>query len=300
MFVAALVALAAEILWAINTARLAKKQTLNVGFALPATIAFAVFHSCWWMSYPKSKESIIIYLVGAIASVAFLFGVAFATTGCMKLTNQGELCINKDNKVFQVIKRLPLNFDGKSLCSISWLAAILIFVLPVVMSAIGVAAAIITLVVCAWTFQNPWEYYKEIMQLKGWPDTEMRLYQKSPLKGFYVSPLPYLTVLGVLGGLVFMIIVCLPVLAGIGAVLLVSYLIGTLLALLAIKRWQSLTKEKQQAHGKIVNEVYENLSGDSEAPVMRSMYVWVVFWQVFKHKFCPKLKYCDKEEMRNY
>lgn len=296
LFHVAWFALAFEILWAINTARLAKKQEVIGPMGVPATLAFIAFHTCWWMSEARNPQSIAMYVIGAIASVAFMFGTAFITTGCMKLTDCGELCINKDNKAFQLISRLPIKFDGKSLCSISWLAAVCIFLLLPVMSAIGIITAAITIVVCLWTFQNPWPYYKETLKLEGWPETEMNTFKRGPLVGFYISPVPYLTVLAIIGGILYMIAIAMPTIVGIVGVFLVIYLLGLIAAAVIINKWKSMTTEAKEENDYDLRYSINKLVNETSS-VSRSLTSWSVFWQVFKQKFCPRLKYCNKDEM---
>ena len=293
MFYVAWIALAFEIIWAINTARLAKKQELLSPMVAPAAIAFTLFHVCWWISAFKPGENIFAYVIGSLASMAFLFGTSFVTTGCMKLTDKGELCINKDNKAFKIVSKLPIKFDGRSLCSISWLAAICIFLLPIIMSVFAVVLAAVTLVICAWTFQNPWEYYKEIIKLEGWPETRV----ERAKNGWWVSPTPYMAGIALVVGILVMIVKYLPIVAISVTSVLAVWALLLLLSGIALKKWAQMAPEQQN---QVDKKVYYAMTELQDEPNLRPINIWVVFWQVFKQKFCPSIKYCDEDEMRYY
>lgn len=293
MFYVAWIALAFEIIWAINTARLAKKQELISPMVAPAAIAFALFHSCWWMSTFKPGENIFAYVIGSIASVAFLFGTSFVTTGCMKLSEKGELCINKDNKVFKLVSKLPVKFDGRSLCSISWAAALCIFLLPVIMSVFAVVLAAITTVVCLWTFQNPWNYYKDILKLEGWPETRIRRNKR----GWWISPTPYIAGAIIITAIVNAALTYLPAVAMTVAIALLVYAFILLVTALILRKWESMAPEQLE---KVDKNVFYAVTELKDEPQLRVINIWVVFWQVFKQKFCPPIKYCDEDEMPYY
>lgn len=293
MFYVAWIALALEIIWAVNTARLAKKQELISPMVAPAAIAFTLFHACWWISAFKPGENIFAYVIGSIASVAFLFGTSFVTTGCMKLSEKGELCINKDNKVFKVVSKLPIKFDGKSICSISWAAALCIFLLPVIMAAFAVVLAAITTVVCLWTFQNPWNYYKEILKLGGWPETRIRRNKR----GWWISPTPYLAGAIIVTSIVNLLFQHLPIVAVSVAGVVLLYALIMLVVKLILNKWEKMAPEQLE---KVDKDVFYAVTELKDEPQLRVINVWVVFWQVFKQKFCPSIKYCDEDEMRYY
>lgn len=293
MFYVAWIALAFEIIWAINTARLAKKQELISPMVAPAAIAFALFHGCWWMSTFKPGENIFAYVIGSIASVAFLFGTSFVTTGCMKLSDKGELCINKDNKVFKVVSKLPIKFDGKSLCSISWAAALCIFLLPVIMSVFAVVLAAVTLAICLWTFQNPWTYYTEIIKLEGWPETRIRRNKR----GWWISPTPYLAGAIIITAIVNAALTYLPTVAMTVAIALLVYAFILLVTALILRKWESMAPEQLE---KVDKNVFYAVTELKDEPQLRVINIWVVFWQVFKQKFCPPIKYCEEDEMHYY
>lgn len=290
LFYMAWIALSIEVLWAMNTTRLAKKRNLHSAMIVPAATAFVAFHVCWWMSTFKPGENIAAYVFGTVASVAFLFGTSFVSTGCLKLTNKGELCINQDNRVFQLFKKIPIKFEGRSLCSISWLAALCIFLMPVVMGIIGVVCAAITLIVCSFTLQNPFAYFGEIMRLEGWPDTEM----KSKC-GFPLSPMPYLAVLIPAVVIIWLVARYLPIVAIFVVMLFAFYLISLFFSVAVVKKWDAMELEQQK---KVDTQVYDTINSINTKDI--SVFgVWALFWQVFKKKFCPSIKYCDKQEMRN-
>jgi hypothetical protein len=292
LFYVAWIALAVEIIWAINTARLAKQRTLPSTMVTPAAMAFATFHICWWMSEFKTSENIFAYVVGIFASIAFLFGTSFVSTGCMKLTDKGELCINKDNKVFQVVKNIPIKFDGRSLCSISWLAAVAIFFLPILMSAMAVVLAAVTAVVCLWTWQNPWQYYKEIINLEGWPETKVRRNKH----GWWISPTPYIagaTFITIVGSSIYQHFSTVAMVIG---VVLALYACTLLLVNLVIKQWAKTPEATKET---IDPEIKESIEHLQYSPI-KTLDIWLVFWQVFKQKFCPSIRYCDEDEMRHY
>lgn len=293
MFYVAWIALAFEIIWAVNTARLAKKQELLSPMVAPAAIAFALFHTCWWISTFKPGENIFAYVIGSLASMAFLFGTSFVTTGCMKLTDKGELCINKDNKAFKIVSKLPIKFDGRSLCSISWLAAICIFLLPIIMSVFAVVLAAVTLVICLWTFQNPWSYYTEIIKLEGWPETTVRRNKR----GWWISPTPYIAGAIVVAGIFNLLFKHLPVVMMTVAGAVLFYALIMLVVAFILNKWDKMAPEQLD---KVDKKVFYAVTELKDEPQLRVINVWVVFWQVFKQKFCPSIKYCDEDEMRYY
>jgi hypothetical protein len=244
------------------------------------------------MSEFKTSENIFAYVVGIFASIAFLFGTSFVSTGCMKLTDKGELCINKDNKVFQVVKNIPIKFDGRSLCSISWLAAVAIFFLPILMSAMAVVLAAVTAVVCLWTWQNPWQYYKEIINLEGWPETKVRRNKH----GWWISPTPYIagaTFITIVGSSIYQHFSTVAMVIG---VVLALYACTLLLVNLVIKQWAKTPEATKET---IDPEIKESIEHLQYSPI-KTLDIWLVFWQVFKQKFCPSIRYCDEDEMRHY
>lgn len=293
LFYVAWIALAVEVIWAINTARLAKQKTLSSTMVTPAALAFVTFHSCWWMSQFKPGENIFAYFIGTFASIAFLFGTSFVSTGCMKLTDKGELCINEDNKIFQLVKKIPIKFDGRSLCSISWLAAIAIFFIPIIAAVMAVVLAVVTIVICTWTWQNPWPYYKEIINLEGWPETKVRRNKR----GVWISPTPYIAGAGIIAIIVDIVRQHFPAVATTIAALLFVYALILAITALVLRKWETMAPEEQASVDKKVKYAMQELQDE---PKLRALNVWVVFWQVFKQKFCPPIKYCNEEEMRDY
>ena len=298
LFFVSAAALVLEIILAINNARLVKRGVaLNPVHSLLPTVAFLVFHICWWLSpFRVTTPAIVEYIVGTIASVAFLFGTAFVTSGCLAMKNE-ELCIDQDNPFFKLLKKLPLKFEGRSLCSISWLAAILIFVLPVFMAIVGVACAAASLVICAWTWQNPIAYFLELVKLESWPETEMRRNKK----GVWVSPVPYLTALAAVVGLFVLIGFHIGVfLVGLAWVIGFSVVFGLLwwvfgfVADRILGEYEVLPSESKE---KLDYDLTASLDRLKSRKSTRSILVWEVFIQIFKQKFCPKIKYCCKDEM---
>jgi hypothetical protein len=298
-FYVSAVALICEIILAINNARIAKGGgKINPLYGILPALGFLTFHIGWWMSTSHRGWSAVEYIVGCLASVAFLFGSAFVTTGCLTLKN-GELCVDQDNKTFQLFKRLPLEFDGKSLCSISWAAAILLFVIPIVASIGGLIFAVITILICSWTWQNPIAFWQEGIKLDGFPAVEVR----KNAKGVWIAPLPWLLA-GILIGIIivmlcFHIILLLKIIGVILLTAAVLFAIALPLYLLAGKLFNDydvLTYEQKNAMDRDVRHAYQSLDEDV---ALRPIYIWFVFWQIFRQKFCPKIKYCCKDEMGN-
>ncbi|MFK5037210.1 hypothetical protein ACI4BF_29065, partial [Klebsiella pneumoniae] len=71
----------------------------------------------------------VFYALGCLASLAFLLGVSICTTNCLTSCD-GELCINRTSMGYNLLSKLPMKMEGKSLCQISWLGAILILFWP--------------------------------------------------------------------------------------------------------------------------------------------------------------------------
>lgn len=300
LFYVSAIALICEIILAINNARIAKGGgKINPLYGILPAFGFLTFHVGWWMGTSHRGWSVFEYVVGCIASVAFLFGSAFVTTGCLALKN-GELCVDQDNKAFKLFKKLPIEFDGKSLCSISWLAAICIFVVPVIVSIGGLLFAVITVFICAWTWQNPIAFWQEGIKLKEFPVVAVR----KNSKGMWTAPLPWILIaalaFGVLILLCFHIMILLKCIGVILAILAVVALITLPLYMIAGKlfgKYEALTPEQKNAMDKDVKRAYGLIDEDEIA--FRPIMIWVVFWQIFRQKFCPKIKYCCMDEMGN-
>ena len=276
-----------------------KGIALNPVHGLLPVVATAVFHISWWMQIEFNYINIITYIVGCIATTAFLFGTAFMTSGCLKLEND-ELCINKDNKAFQLFSKLPINFNGKSICSISWLAALCIFLLPVVMSVIAIFCALASIVICLITWQNPIPYFLEMVKLEGWPTTKMRNFGDTSIP---VSPVIWSAALSAVGAVVYYAIVNISIVffwtgwilafaivfgaAWLGLVVLSNRMIGD---------WEVVSADEK--------EKMEDVAGAYDAlrrkKNQRPLLIWSVFWQIFRQKFCPKIKYCCTDEMGNH
>lgn len=300
LFYIAWIAFTTEVIWAIKVARDAKKHTLQNIMAIPAVLAFLTFHTCWWMSQYQTGLNIFAYCIGALASVAFLFGASFASTGCIKLTEQGELCINEDNKIFQLVKKMPIEFDGKSLCSISWLAAISIFVIPVVTAFLFTPAAIVVFttitLICLWTWQNPWPHYKEITKMEQWPKIKVRKNQN----GLWISPTPYIVAIitvimaikqagGILNPYLIKIVMT------IAATIMIVYIFTAFASKFILNKWNAMTPEEQENAD---YEVQYSMQVLQDKPKLRVITFWEAFWQIFKQDFCPRIKYCNEKEIR--
>lgn len=300
-FFVAVGALISVVLLAINNARLVKKGTLlNQVHGLLPVVATVVFHISWWMQTEFNAVNIITYIVGCIATTAFLFGTAFMTAGCLKLEND-ELCINKDNKAFKLFSKLPINFDGKSICSISWLAALCIFLMPVFMSIIAVLCAVASIVICLFTWQNPIPYFLTMVKLEGWPSTKMRNFGTTSIP---VSPVIWGAVLSAIGTLIYFAIVNISIVfVTIGWTLAFAAILGGLwlgLVVLSNKMvgdWEVVETVQKEKMDWEVTEAYDALKRKKN---QRPLLVWGVFWQVFRQRFCPKIKYCCTDEMGNH
>lgn len=124
----------------------------------------------------------------------------------------------------------------------------------------------------------------------------MNTFKRGPLVGFYISPVPYLTVLAIIGGILYMIAIAMPTIVGIVGVFLVIYLLGLIAAAVIINKWKSMTTEAKEENDYDLRYSINKLVNETSS-VSRSLTSWSVFWQVFKQKFCPRLKYCNKDEM---
>jgi hypothetical protein len=298
-----LVVLGALVFYAMWLARLVKqKRQPTPPYAAPAFLAFAVFHLYFWLSPAKDGYLIGTYVPGVLASLAFFFGASVVTSGAMEMCG-GELCINKNNSLYRIIEKLPIEFEGKSLCSISWLAALLLLFLPVLGSVLAVFAMAVSIVVCFFTGQNVFKYAGEIMQLKGWPLTEC----ETTKGGWWKGPGFYLLLAAVLGLLVFGIYSLFTNAAFVGGLLLVLkwvlYLVGgfALACLISTGLLKYVLKD--------VDPVQPVDSKDDVARFKRSMAmedfkevgtialsplgVLILFFQVFRQRFCPKIRYVE-------
>jgi len=296
-FYVAWAALVIEVLCAINLARLAKKGTiLTAVSALLPTSLFLIFHSSWWMSNFHRPESVVAYVVGCVASLAFLFGSAFLTTGCLTIKDE-ELCIDTCNPVFKLVKKLPINFEGRSLCTISWLAALALLVMPIVMVLFYVVCAIISLLVCLWTWKNPVPYFLILVDCHHWPETTVL---KSS-KGIWISPTPYVVAVALLT----MFIKWLVWMAHFGLFWVVLFWIAlSVVSLVASwfglwlltkkygEQWSSMSNEEAQTMDYEVRQAYRSLNPENKAEAFK---IFGLFWQIFRQKYCPKIKYCNAD-----
>lgn len=66
---------------------------------------------------------------------------------------------------------------------------------------------------------------------------------------------------------------------------------------LILNKWEKMAPEQLE---KVDKNVFYVVTELKDEPKLRVINVWVVFWQVFKQKFCPSIKYCDEDEMRYY
>jgi hypothetical protein len=295
-----LFAIIAVVLLGINNARLVKKgKVLNQIYGLLPVVATAVFHIAWWQQASNVLENVLIYIIGSVATTAFLFGTAFMTTGCLTLKDD-KLCINADNKVFKLFKRMPINFEGKSICSISWCAALCIFCMPIFMLIVSVFAFAASILICSITWQNPIKYFLEIINLGGWPYTEMQTSKKTYLP---VSPIFWLTIVLLIGWAVSAailnmsaVLVTVKQALAFVAVISVAWYALLLLSNKFVGKWESLDEEQKEKTDWELNQAYRDLVYKSHA---RPILIWGVFWQVFRQKYCPKIQYCCTDEMGN-
>lgn len=292
-----LAALTCEVLLSMNNARIAKKNgSVNPMYGILPAVLFLIYHVGWWSGCVNSPQEIwLLYVIGTIASVAFLFGSAFVTTGCLRIKND-ELCINQDNKIFKLLEKLPVNFHERSLCSISWAAAGAIFLFPIFASLAAICACVLSLVVCAWTFQNPIKYFLEVIKFETWPKTEMRRNSK----GVWISPLPWITlVAGVYFSVstFFIYVSTLLWLAGVLAGGLLMYFVFNYYADYLLSGWEKTPNNVKGDISRNNYDYYYAFNQMSQNKSLRSLYIWSVFWQVFRQKYCPKIRYCTSADM---
>jgi hypothetical protein len=298
-----LVVLGALVFYAMWLARLVKqKKQPTPPYAAPAFLAFAVFHLYFWLSPVKDPYLIGTYVPGVIASLAFFFGASVVTSGAMEMCS-GELCINKNNALYRLIDRLPIEFEGKSLCSISWLAALLLLLLPVLGSVLAVFAMAVSLVVCFFTGQNTFQYAGEIMKLKGWPYTECEMTKNGWWKGpgFYILIFTVLWLLGYgiyslftnaafVGGLLVVLKWALVLVGGFVVVCLLS----TILLKYVIKDvdpTQPVDSKDEVARFKrsVAMDDFKEVGTIALSPLA----ALILFFQVFRQRFCPKIRYVE-------
>ena len=297
LYYGSLGALAVEVVLSINNARISKQgNKIHPVYGIVPAVCFLLFHFLWWASSFHNGWSIFGYVLATVASVAFLFGSSFVSTGCLELRN-GELCVDKDNPVFKMFAKLPIKFDGKSLCSISWLAALSIFFVPVVVGILGAIFAIITIVICLFIWQNPIPYYVELMGFKNWPETKFRRTKHNII----ISPTPWLLCISVGGyGGYFLIAkftLLIPYIVPFVSFLVVASLVYFAIGMLSDRlynKFETMTEEDRKKYAKEVIWAVDMLE---DKGWQRMIFIWDVFWQVFRQKFCPKIKYCSCEEM---
>lgn len=298
-----LAVLAALALYAMWLARLVKrKQQPTPAHAAPALVAFSIFHAHFWLSPTKGAWLVAAYVLASIASLAFFFGASVVCSGAMRMCS-GELCIDKKNKLYSLVSRLPINFEGKSLCSISWLAAILLLLLPAFGALLGVFAMVASCVICFFTGQNVFSVASDIMKLEGWPYTECKMnrYGWWTAPGFYLVIAAILSAIG-LGiyslftnaGFVSTLKLVLLWAVIVAVFVFVVMTLSTLLVKLLVKdapEDYSPGDEVAQLKRDLAMESFKDAYNFSMAPVALSL----LFFQVFRQKFCPKIRYVEEE-----
>jgi hypothetical protein len=238
----------------------------------------------------------------SIGTLAFLFGTSMICAGVMKICN-GELCIKSNHGLIKFVKNLPIKitFEGKSLCSISWLAAVLLIIVPVAASVFAVLMSIISLAVCFFTGQNPYKMVAEIMELDDhWPSNKMQKMKNGWPKGpgLYVVALAVVWLLGwgiyalitqkdFLAGLLNIIRLIVEFVVGYGSFALICMGIGVL-----ADKWSKPTDDVAKA----MTWFDEENQKDPMAYVVAPFSVVNLFWQVFRQKFCPKIRYVTTPE----
>ena len=289
-------------IYAMVIARLVKiKIQPNVALVVPEVLLFAAYHVHFWVTPHKYANLDCTYVACSVGTLAFLFGTSMICAGVMKMCN-GELCIKSNHGLIKFVKNLPIKitFEGKSLCSISWLAAVLLIIVPVVASIFAVVVSIISLIICFFTGQNPYKMVAEIMELDGWPYPEMQRTKSGHFKGpgLYVLALTVLWLLGwgiialitqkdFLTGLLNVLRIIFEIVAVYVSVALASMGIGAL-----VGKFGKPTDEVAEA----MTWLDEDSRKEPLAYVTAPFGVINLFWQVFRQKFCPKIRYVTTPE----
>lgn len=300
--------LAALVLYAMWLARLVKqKKQPSPPYAGPAFLAFSALHLHFWLSPVKEPVLSSVYAAAAVASLAFFFGASVICSGASVICSgamrmcDGELCIDKNNGLYRIISKLPIKFEGKSLCSISWLAAVMLLVLPVLGAILAVAASLVAVVVCFFTGQNVFKYAAGIMELGSWPYTECAKSKKGWYKGPGIYILPVALAALIMWGL-YVAFTNSQFVSGLLTVLMwLAIGVGSIAAVMGIcalalkKTTQGATSEYEYGD-EVAATKYHASRDDYRDPstIAWSPVVLVgLFFQVFRQRFCPKIRYVE-------
>ncbi|MBS1722637.1 MAG: hypothetical protein JSS66_06460 [Armatimonadetes bacterium] len=268
-----------------------------------SVLFFALWHLAFWLSPVRDLPLVVTYALEFIPLCAFFFGSSFVCSGAMQMCD-GELCINQNNQYFKLLKRLPLKFEGRSLCSISWLGAVLIMFMPVVMALWATMCTLASLVVCFFTGQNVWAFSQEMMKAGQFPYMDTQFTKR----GLWKAPGWYCVILSLLGLLVWGVVSLfhnpgfIRVLGVILGGLLVFAVFATLIMLVSMAYIKHIAKDAtivSTSNDPVVEAKYDwahMASYDSFWEQFMAIFgVLAIFSQVFKQRFCPKIKYVDKD-----
>lgn len=275
-------------------------------FCVPLVMWVAALQAQFWMSPDKDGWLWAAYAVVTLASLAFLLGTSILCTGVMKMCD-GELCINKGHPGTRWLiiwsGRANFKLSGKSLCSISWVSALLLLFIPIFGAVMITFALLYSMIVCFFTGQNPFWMTREILKFGPWPRLETKLTKR----GLWRAPGYYLLTLGIIGTLCWLVYLLFTRTGFLHITGLVLLCLAGLAALFLISSWlsvrfmkssvvqsaeQSPTDEVGQYRAQLANQDWRDF-GDL---IMAPFAVISLFWQVFRQKFCPKIRFMEGDE----
>ena len=284
-------------IFSIVVAKHSKYSKLNVAWSLPTLISAIGFQYYFWQT-PHTAIDYALYAGGSLASMAFLLGVAFCTTNCLTACN-GELCINRSSFGYALLSKLPLTMEGKSLCQVSWLGAILLLAWPVIVLAFSVLCLALSLIICLFSGQNPIKFTAKLLELGSFPEVRLKK-SKSGLPsslGIYAAP----------AIAIYYAVTCADwskvwyfaswAMIFIGAIVTIGLLVAGITSGLYKLLGLDESVDVQTATTKEERILLEERNYVSGARTLGEQFeIYAYFWQIFKHKFCPKIRYVDCED----
>ena len=280
-------------IYAISLAKLTKKG-LEPGFILGVPQLFAYLFFAYQVThfapFSVTAGNIALGFVLSVWATAFTIGVSFLTTNLLSV-EEGSLILNEHPITSKIAKYV----DGKSLCQLSWLAALAIFLLPV--AALCIVAISFVTSICVWfgTGVNFFHYFTAMCKLEKLPYTKSLTFKN----GLPKAPLPYVFTISGVSLIVYGIYKAFTqpaILNGLGqallilVVLLVSILVAlTVFDFVLNKSVSALYNRKDNFSEDIALDI-EYVYSRKQRKQSLSIKDYVdAFGQVFLYKYCPKI-----------
>jgi hypothetical protein len=251
---------------------------------------FTPFHPIW--------ANVLVGFLLSIWATAFTVGVSFLTTNVLSV-EEGTLILNEEHPFTPLVSK---HVDGKSLCQLSWLLSLAVFLLPV----LALLLVLISFVmgICAWfgTGVNFFTYFKAACTLKPLPYCRDLKFDNGAPK----APLLYTIFVAIVGGLcygVYKLVTSPSTLLGIGHIILVCSAIAVALFVLwkvydftLTKSVDVLYNRKDQYPQDVAYDIEWVHDRRSKKQNVGFVDYVEAFGQVFLYKYCPKIVVRSNEE----